>query len=96
MLELQRSQKLGVSERDEEDHESPQTSYDYPFRAQNKWGYGHEFCKKLKKSHWIRSKAEGFSRGIWMLWDEDDVKIELRYIHKQFVHVAVQSAGRQS
>lgn len=27
-------------------------------------------CKKMGKLHWARSEAEGFSGGIWLLWDD--------------------------
>lgn len=47
----------------------------------------------MKKSHWIRSEAVGFNGGIWVLWNEGDVKIEPRYVHKQIIHMAVVSTG---
>lgn len=50
-------------------------------------------CKKMGKTHWISSKAEGFSGGVWLLWDEAEIQIELRYAHKFFLHVTVNLNG---
>lgn len=29
-------------------------------------------CKRLGKTHWIRSEADGFSSSVWLLWNEDN------------------------
>lgn len=39
-------------------------------------------CKKLGKSHWIISKEDGFSGGIWLLWDEASFLVSLIHVHK--------------
>lgn len=49
-----------------------------------------EVCWKLGKPSWVRSKAEGFCGGVWLLWE---VKIKPRYVNKFFVHVQVRSGG---
>lgn len=50
-------------------------------------------CKKVGKPHWIRPDAEGFSGGIWLLWDEAEVQINLIHAHKFFVHAEVRNVG---
>lgn len=52
-------------------------------------------CKKLKKIHWILSEADGFSSGVWVLWDEDDIQVSPRYIHHQFIHMSIVSGDQQ-
>lgn len=44
--------------------------------------------KSLKKKNWIRIEAMGFSGGIWILWDNEDVILKVRHINKQFVYLA--------
>lgn len=48
-----------------------------------------DVCKKIRLNRWSRSKAEGFSGGIWMVWSNEDVKIEIRYAHKFFLHASI-------
>lgn len=43
-------------------------------------------CKKLGMNRWTRSDATEFSGGIWCLWSEDDVTVELRYAYNHFLH----------
>lgn len=50
-------------------------------------------CRKLKKTHWIRSEANGFSGRIWVLWNELDLQVQPRYIHQQLIHISVVSVG---
>lgn len=52
-----------------------------------------EVCRRLGKTMWIRMDAESFSGGVWCLWDDGDIELELRYAHPSFLHVAVKSAG---
>lgn len=37
-----------------------------------------EICKKLGKNRWIRSEDDGFNGGVWLLWKEEDVEVNLR------------------
>lgn len=53
----------------------------------------HTVCRRIGKSHWFRSEATGFSGGIWLLWNDNDISVSLRYAHKLFLHAAVVSAG---
>lgn len=48
-----------------------------------------EVCKGAGMSHWIRSDVEGFSRGIWLLWNEEKFHLDLIHAHRFFVHVEV-------
>lgn len=52
-----------------------------------------EACRKLGKNCWIRIDADGFRGGIWCLWDDVDIEVDLRYAHSSFLHIAVKSAG---
>lgn len=52
--------------------------------------------KKTGKEQWIQTEDEGFSGGIWMLWDEDEIKLKLLYVHKIFIRIAVISSGGRS
>lgn len=53
-------------------------------------------CKKLGRSRCIRSDADGFSGGVWYLWSDQEVTIDLRYAHTNFLHFAVSSSrGRR-
>lgn len=53
-------------------------------------------CKKLGMTSWIRSKARGFSGGVWMLWDNADVHLDLAYDDYFFLHLLAWSAGGRS
>lgn len=43
--------------------------------------------------HWIQ--VDGFSRGAWLLWNEENIKVELLNVHKSYIHVAVISTGNR-
>lgn len=38
-------------------------------------------------------EATGFSGGVWILWDEDEISLKLEYIDKFFLQLMVNSAG---
>lgn len=44
-----------------------------------------EVCRRLRKTQWIRSEADGFSGGVWLPWNEDSIKIELLNV-SQILH----------
>lgn len=52
-------------------------------------------CSSLKKTHWVCPEVEGFSDGIWVLWDAVEIQLQPLYIHKQFNQLDVCSAGRR-
>lgn len=41
-----------------------------------------EVCNKLGKTHWICLEADGFSEGVWLLWNADDVQVDLLVNHR--------------
>lgn len=36
-----------------------------------------QVCRKLGKKRWVRSEAGGFSGGVWIFWDEDEVRVKV-------------------
>lgn len=52
-------------------------------------------CEKLGKRRWIRAEATGFSRGIWVLWEKEEISVTLKVVHKSFIHMEVESASRK-
>lgn len=36
-----------------------------------------------------RQEAEGFSGGIWLLWNDDSIKLSILLSHKQIVHASI-------
>lgn len=40
------------------------------------WGFGHSY----------RVEAEGFSSGIWILWELDNLKVDVLTSDEQFIH----------
>lgn len=41
-------------------------------------------CKSLGKNRWIRSEALGFLSEVWVLWNEEDLILELEYTGREF------------
>lgn len=35
---------------------------------------------------WARSKAPGFSGGLWVLWNEDEIALKIKHVKKYFIH----------
>lgn len=53
-------------------------------------------CRWLGKNRWIRSESEGFSIGVWFLWNEAEIDVKLRYAYASFLHFVVKSSrGKQ-
>lgn len=46
-------------------------------------------CNKLGKIHWVRSDAEVFSGGIWLLWDESVINVVPMDANRYFIHAVV-------
>lgn len=38
-------------------------------------------------------RPRGFSGGIWLIWDDEEVRVRLSYVHKSFLHAEITSAG---
>ena len=53
-------------------------------------------CDSIGFSRNIRVEAHGFQGGIWVLWHEDEVDIEVICTHEQFVTVGIKSHGQVS
>lgn len=32
-------------------------------------------CKRLGMKRWVRSEASGFSSGVWVCWDDDQISL---------------------
>lgn len=47
-------------------------------------------CRKLGKKRWARSEAFGFSRGIWVLWNKEELEKKLLVARKSFLHMQIQ------
>lgn len=52
-----------------------------------------DVCRRLGKTHWICSDVNSFSGGVWLLWNEEYIKVELLNVHKSFIHIAIKSMG---
>src|SRR4051812_45714525 len=46
-------------------------------------------CKRIGMNLWGHLEATDFSDGIWVLWNEDEIMIEVKHVHKFFMHVAI-------
>lgn len=42
-------------------------------------GIADDVCKKLGKNRWVRSESESFSKGVWCLWDEEEIEVKLTH-----------------
>lgn len=49
--------------------------------------------RRLGKNHWICLEADGFSDWVWLLWNDESIKIKLLNVHKSFIRVAIKSSG---
>lgn len=47
---------------------------------------------KIEEVALVSVEANEFSGGIWLLWDEEEIKIKPLYIHKFFMHAEVTSS----
>lgn len=51
-------------------------------------------CKRLGRTRWIQSEVAGFSYGVWISWDEEEVSLRLEVANKLFLHLGVKLVGR--
>ncbi|KAI9090707.1 hypothetical protein K1719_028560 [Acacia pycnantha] len=49
------------------------------------WGFRHS----------VRMEAEGFSGGIWILWDLDNLIVDVRIMNDQFIHCKLGFGGKK-
>lgn len=53
-----------------------------------------EACSKLGKSDRTRLEAKGFSGGVWVLWNKDEINLEILHARKAFYpHFSVPRRG---
>lgn len=52
-----------------------------------------EVCRKLGKKRWLRLEAAGFSGGIWVMWEDEEIGVRLKKVNKFFLHLEVESMG---
>ncbi|XP_061344063.1 uncharacterized protein LOC133290032 [Gastrolobium bilobum] len=50
---------------------------------------GDKIIKKLGFNKSFKHEAVGFAGGIWLLWDDMKVKVEIAYDHNQYIHTRV-------
>lgn len=50
-------------------------------------------CKKIGKNRWGRSKADGFSGGVWLVWNVEDIEVSIKHAHKFFTHIMLMLLG---
>lgn len=48
-----------------------------------------EACKRTEKRKWFRVEASGFSGGIWVLWNKEDIQLKVIYAQKEFVRLSI-------
>ncbi|KAI9115086.1 hypothetical protein K1719_014099 [Acacia pycnantha] len=48
------------------------------------WGFKHS----------VRKEAEGFSGGIWILWELDELVVDIKLMDDQFIHCCVSLGGQ--
>jgi len=53
-----------------------------------------QVCDRTGFRRSIRVETQGFQGGIWVLWHEEDIEIEVISIHEQFVTMGVKSEGQ--
>src|SRR4051812_37072007 len=41
-------------------------------------------CAKFGRKRWARSEALGFSGGVWVIWDEEEVELQLLVGRRSF------------
>ncbi|KAI9127807.1 hypothetical protein K1719_000800 [Acacia pycnantha] len=54
-------------------------------RVIKSWGFRHS----------VRREAEGFSGGIWILWDLDELVVDVRTMNEQFIHCNLCFGGEE-
>lgn len=46
-------------------------------------------CMRLGKKMWARYEAIGFSGGVWILWNEEEINISMLGARRPFIHLDV-------
>lgn len=46
-------------------------------------------CQKLGKKRLARSESMGFSGGIWVFWEDEEVALRLAKVRRSYIHMEV-------
>lgn len=57
-------------------------------------GNADDACKKIGFANWVRVEANGFSGGIWVLWNET-LHVEVKYTNPQFILMQVKEGHEE-
>lgn len=52
-------------------------------------------CKKIGIKGWVHLEARGFSSGVWVLWNDDEINIKVLYTQRHFIHMLVKQSNGQ-
>lgn len=53
-------------------------------------------CVEIGMKEWVCSEARGFSGGIWVLWNSDDISIHVLLTQRHFIHMLVKQTNGRS
>ncbi|KAI9091606.1 hypothetical protein K1719_028049 [Acacia pycnantha] len=59
---------------------------------------GNQATKVIKSwgfNHSIRKEAVGFSGGIWLMWELDDLVVDVKNMDEQFIHCHLKLGGEE-
>lgn len=46
-------------------------------------------CRRIRRHDWVRFEVNSFNRGIWILWNREEIKLEVIHVEKYFIHLLV-------
>lgn len=53
-------------------------------------------CRRLGFECWHREEAQGLSRGLWVLWNKSNFKIQVLVSNPQFIHMEINQINGES
>lgn len=56
----------------------------------------YDVCLRLGKSDWARSEAMGFSRGVCIIWNKEEFKLQTMHVSRYFIHSRVHRLGLET
>ncbi|KAI9089746.1 hypothetical protein K1719_029039 [Acacia pycnantha] len=62
-------------------------------RTQDQCGFSKQSYQNWGFKHSVRREAEGFSGGIWILWNLDDLLVDVVMLEDQFIHCNLVMSG---
>ncbi|KAI9109580.1 hypothetical protein K1719_019634 [Acacia pycnantha] len=63
----------------------PRISGNVASKVIKNWGFKHS----------VRMEAVGFSGGIWILWEFDELKVDVKAMDEQFIHCSLKYGGEE-